>query len=160
MAKKSKTDIDVVEIMNRIQEQLAVLDRKLDTFMTKSLTELAAALAAQKPSAHVHSHHVQHSAIPRPQEPPRRTMYAVVCFECGKDCEIPFKPSGGRPVYCQECFAKRRANRLNADQKPQVNAATSISAPEPAAKDKKKTPTAKKSAAKPKPATKKKAKKK
>ena len=48
MKKKLPNDVDVVDIMTKIQEQLAVLDRKLDSFMTKSLTELAQARAAFK----------------------------------------------------------------------------------------------------------------
>jgi CxxC-x17-CxxC domain-containing protein len=55
-------------------------------------------------------------------------MYAVICFECGKDTEIPFKPSGNRPVYCKECFAKRKAAR---GQQPAVSAPASISARTP-----------------------------
>ena len=37
-----------------------------------------------------------------------RKMHKAVCAECGKECEVPFKPSGDRPVYCKECFRKRR----------------------------------------------------
>jgi len=35
-------------------------------------------------------------------------MYKAICSECGKECEVPFKPVEGRPVYCRECYAKRR----------------------------------------------------
>jgi CxxC-x17-CxxC domain-containing protein len=35
-------------------------------------------------------------------------MHRVVCADCGKECEVPFRPTGDRPVYCSECFAKRR----------------------------------------------------
>lgn len=35
-----------------------------------------------------------------------RRMFQVVCDECGKDCEVPFKPSDDKPVYCDECFGK------------------------------------------------------
>ena len=52
MKKKSQNENDVVAVMNKIQAQLAVLDRKLDAFMTKSLTELAQARAAAKPIVH------------------------------------------------------------------------------------------------------------
>ncbi|MEM2094568.1 MAG: CxxC-x17-CxxC domain-containing protein [Candidatus Bathyarchaeia archaeon] len=38
-----------------------------------------------------------------------RTMHKAVCSDCGKECEVPFEPKAGRPVYCRECFAKRRA---------------------------------------------------
>jgi CxxC-x17-CxxC domain-containing protein len=37
-----------------------------------------------------------------------REMHKAVCSECGKETEVPFKPSGDRPVYCKECFMKRR----------------------------------------------------
>jgi CxxC-x17-CxxC domain-containing protein len=35
-----------------------------------------------------------------------RTMYKATCAECGNDCEVPFQPSGDRPVYCSKCFEK------------------------------------------------------
>ena len=31
-------------------------------------------------------------------------LTSVVCAKCGKDCEIPFKPTSNRPVYCRSCF--------------------------------------------------------
>ena len=34
----------------------------------------------------------------------RRQMHKAVCDECGKNCEVPFKPSGGKPIYCSSCF--------------------------------------------------------
>jgi len=34
----------------------------------------------------------------------RTTMHKVICSTCGKDCEVPFKPSGDKPVYCNDCF--------------------------------------------------------
>ncbi|MEM5871714.1 MAG: CxxC-x17-CxxC domain-containing protein [Candidatus Aenigmatarchaeota archaeon] len=37
-----------------------------------------------------------------------RELHKAVCSECGKECEVPFKPMEGRPVYCKECFAKKR----------------------------------------------------
>jgi CxxC-x17-CxxC domain-containing protein len=37
-----------------------------------------------------------------------REMHKAVCFECGKECEVPFKPTEGRPVYCRDCFAKKK----------------------------------------------------
>ena len=37
-----------------------------------------------------------------------REMHKAVCSECKKECEVPFKPTEGKPVYCKECFAKKR----------------------------------------------------
>jgi CxxC-x17-CxxC domain-containing protein len=34
-------------------------------------------------------------------------MHQATCSDCGKSCEVPFKPSGSKPVYCRDCFAKK-----------------------------------------------------
>ncbi|MDD4334317.1 MAG: zinc-ribbon domain containing protein [Desulfotomaculaceae bacterium] len=39
---------------------------------------------------------------------PPREMHPAVCAGCGADTEVPFKPSGDRPVYCYDCFNKNR----------------------------------------------------
>lgn len=41
-----------------------------------------------------------------------REMHPAKCSECGKDCEVPFKPTEGKPVYCKECFTKRRQTEI------------------------------------------------
>ena len=33
-----------------------------------------------------------------------REMHKAVCDNCGRDCEVPFKPSGDKPIYCSDCF--------------------------------------------------------
>ncbi len=40
-----------------------------------------------------------------------REMHKATCSDCGKECEVPFTPTEGRPVYCNECFAKHRPPR-------------------------------------------------
>ena len=35
-----------------------------------------------------------------------RPMYKAICSNCGKDCEVPFRPTNGKPVYCSDCFEK------------------------------------------------------
>jgi len=35
----------------------------------------------------------------------QRQMHPAVCASCGKDCEVPFEPRNGRPVYCSDCYA-------------------------------------------------------
>jgi len=37
----------------------------------------------------------------------RPLLYDAVCDECGKNCKVPFKPSGDKPVYCSDCFEKK-----------------------------------------------------
>ncbi len=38
-----------------------------------------------------------------------KQMFPATCAACGKQTEVPFKPSGARPVYCRECFQSQRA---------------------------------------------------
>lgn len=61
-----------------------------------------------------------------------RSMTKTTCSNCGKECEVPFKPTGGKPVYCNECFKSRggsdsrrsddrgprRSNYSNSDRGP------------------------------------------
>lgn len=58
-------------------------------------------------------------------------MFAAVCSTCGKSCEVPFRPSGDKPVYCSACFGKmgdssrdakggeRRESSFKHDSRPQ-----------------------------------------
>lgn len=34
----------------------------------------------------------------------RSQMFQTVCSECGRDCEVPFRPNGSKPVFCSSCF--------------------------------------------------------
>jgi CxxC-x17-CxxC domain-containing protein len=34
--------------------------------------------------------------------------FKAVCDSCHKSCEVPFRPTTGKPVYCNDCFAKNR----------------------------------------------------
>jgi len=37
-----------------------------------------------------------------------RQMYDATCSECGGPAQLPFQPTGTRPVYCSNCFQTRR----------------------------------------------------
>ena len=38
------------------------------------------------------------------------TMHQAVCDNCGKDCQVPFKPTSGKPIFCSSCFEKNRGS--------------------------------------------------
>ncbi|HCM36798.1 MAG TPA: hypothetical protein DIS53_02630 [Candidatus Wildermuthbacteria bacterium] len=42
-------------------------------------------------------------------------MYPATCSDCGAATEVPFQPSGERPVYCKEHYNKRRDSRPRRD---------------------------------------------
>ncbi|MBN1329052.1 MAG: DNA-directed RNA polymerase [Candidatus Heimdallarchaeota archaeon] len=53
----------------------------------------------------------EYSMSKRYNERPPREMHKVTCADCGNETEVPFKPDGERPVYCQDCYKKRKPKR-------------------------------------------------
>ena len=39
-----------------------------------------------------------------------RQMHHATCANCNRDCEVPFRPTGEKPVYCSDCFSDRGGN--------------------------------------------------
>ncbi|MFH0874386.1 MAG: CxxC-x17-CxxC domain-containing protein [archaeon] len=33
-------------------------------------------------------------------------MHKVTCDKCKTECEVPFAPTGNKPVFCRDCFNK------------------------------------------------------
>lgn len=116
---------ELVTIMMKVAERLDALEKKTDLVMGQ-LTKFAfshefvrppalsvpAARPFQQPlhAAGLNGMKVQSS---QGQGPARRerALHQAVCADCHKHCEVPFKPTGERPVYCKECFARRKAVR-------------------------------------------------
>ena len=40
-----------------------------------------------------------------------REMHKAVCVDCGSECEVPFKPTEGKPVRCKDCYRNSRPSR-------------------------------------------------
>lgn len=40
----------------------------------------------------------------------RQEMHSATCANCGKQCEVPFRPTGNKPVLCRECFQGNRGS--------------------------------------------------
>jgi CxxC-x17-CxxC domain-containing protein len=41
----------------------------------------------------------------------QRQMFTAKCSSCGGVAEVPFQPSGDKPVYCRDCFQQQRSYR-------------------------------------------------
>jgi len=115
---------ELVTVMMKVVERLEALERKIDLVISQTSGRPSAAPQAQGQQS------VQRPEQPQQRHPHppngshpihgqngsqqnhgqnRRPLYKAVCADCRKDCEIPFKPTGERPVYCKECFAGRKA---------------------------------------------------
>lgn len=38
-------------------------------------------------------------------------MTKVTCDSCGEECEVPFRPTSSKPVYCSSCFTKKEKGK-------------------------------------------------
>lgn len=36
----------------------------------------------------------------------RPPLHDAICGDCGAECQVPFRPTGSRPVLCRNCFKK------------------------------------------------------
>ena len=36
----------------------------------------------------------------------RPQMHDATCDDCGKKCQVPFRPTGDKPIYCSDCFGE------------------------------------------------------
>ena len=72
----------------------------------------------------------------RPVRPVRRARrHEAVCAECDTLTTVPFRPTGGRPVYCTPCFQNRRNGLPVAANDPVNVAPTAVEAPLDQAED-------------------------
>ncbi len=46
----------------------------------------------------------------RGRDSERPSMHQATCDNCGKNCEVPFKPTSGKPIYCSSCFDKSQTD--------------------------------------------------
>jgi CxxC-x17-CxxC domain-containing protein len=51
----------------------------------------------------------------------RKSMHQAVCAECGKKCEVPFRPTSNKPVYCDNCFGKQSSKENRSGGEVQSN---------------------------------------
>mgnify|MGYP003760006417 CR=1 FL=1 len=43
-------------------------------------------------------------------------MHDAICATCGDDCQVPFKPTFGKQVYCSNCFRKDSSPRSSSSR--------------------------------------------
>ena len=48
-------------------------------------------------------------------------MHTATCDRCGARCEVPFRPSGSKPIYCNNCFRKGENFKSDVPDKKEFN---------------------------------------
>ena len=86
-------------LVAKLLERFVGLEKKMDVVIAQTMGRSAGNGDQAKPFQNLET-----------KQPHRkeRTLYEAICADCHKVCEVPFRPSEDRPVYCKECFAKRK----------------------------------------------------
>ena len=99
---------DMGGLILKMQQQLTFLERKIDTLIGQG---------PGKPFEREHHpgsfRRFDHSRRPgetrQDNDYRDRVLHKAICADCNRECEVPFRPSQDRPVYCKDCFSKRKA---------------------------------------------------
>ena len=119
-APKLKLDPYLEGLMSKLLDRLVSLEKKKDVVISQTARNVPERREAIKP---VHTYN---------NKPPvhrERVLYGAVCAECSKECEVPFKPSQNRAVYCHACFSHRKSETSNIVSKPDVPVPTPVAKP-------------------------------
>lgn len=99
----------IFDVLLRIAERMEALEKKMEVVIVQTSGRFSEpknpSKAFQNTTPNPHSNR---SDPIQNQGSPKHTLHRAICADCHKDCEVPFKPSGERPVYCKECFKKRK----------------------------------------------------
>jgi len=112
-----RVEPDIAGLINRMQQQLVSLEKKVDALIGRSSLR---PFEEKNYSGFVRPAH-RYNERKQENRFRERTLYKAICADCHKECEVPFKPSGDRPVYCKECFSKRKNGgsfKARPDNKP------------------------------------------
>ncbi len=98
---------NISELINRMVQQLVFLEKKIDTLIGRPQEAPSGQRHFSKPFQR--SDRPDYRGAGRQDNVYReRSLHKAVCADCKKECEVPFRPTGDRPVYCRDCFSKRK----------------------------------------------------
>lgn len=55
----------------------------------------------------------------RPSNFEDREMFTATCADCGSTCQVPFRPTNGKPVFCSNCFGEKKGAGSREDRPSQ-----------------------------------------
>ena len=102
---------DMAVLMAKIQQQLVNLEKKIDNLISQSSEKPFSGEHYSKPFQRF-DHFRRYEKRDQGNSYSERRFTKAICAECHKECEVPFKPTGDRPVYCKDCFSKRKQGGL------------------------------------------------
>jgi len=98
---------DIADLIVKMQQQLNVLEKKIDTLVGRSPEKPPERQYSPKPFQRFDQSY-RRGESRQDNSYRERVLHKAICADCNKECEVPFRPSQDRPVYCKDCFSKRK----------------------------------------------------
>ncbi len=98
---------NIAALIDKMQQQLILLEKKIDTLISQSSERPSGGSNYSKPFRRFDNSQ-RFGRGGRDNNYRERSFTKAICADCKAECEVPFKPTGDRPVYCKECFAKHK----------------------------------------------------
>jgi CxxC-x17-CxxC domain-containing protein len=98
---------DMAASIAKIQQQLTILENKIDSLISRSSERTFERKEHSRPFQRF-DNSFRRDRGDRENSFRERSFTKAICADCNSECEVPFKPTGDRPVYCKDCFAKRK----------------------------------------------------
>lgn len=110
VAKKKvvKKKIDAEDLLVELQARFDTIEDKLDMLISRTASLSRTISTERDPGFKTQASMTKKPPIPQDRNPRERKMYKVICAQCNKECEVPFRPIANRPVYCKTCYSNRR----------------------------------------------------
>lgn len=153
MKKDLENEQDIAGLIAKLQEQIMMLEKKVDVLVNRSLPKPVEVKSTPQvfhkpfePSVNTYvgdrerqdnrfnpSERHDNRFQGRNRQDNRfreRIMHKATCADCKRECEVPFRPVEGRPIYCQGCFSRRKNTgpfKANLDNRPREAAPEQVS---------------------------------
>jgi len=98
---------NMAALIEKMQHQLIFLEKKIDILISQSSERPSGASNYSKPFPRFDNSQ-RFGRGGQNNNYRERSFTKAICADCKAECEVPFKPTGDRPVYCKECFSKRK----------------------------------------------------
>jgi CxxC-x17-CxxC domain-containing protein len=106
--KTAKKKIDAEDLLVELQARFDAIEEKIDALSSRVAGLSRTVSTERDPGFKTQASVGKKPPIPQDRISRERKMYKVICAECKKECEVPFRPVADRPVYCKTCYSNRR----------------------------------------------------
>ena len=100
---------NIAALVDKMQQQLTLLEKKIDILISQSSERPSGGSNYSKPFRRFdNSQRFGRGRGGQDNNYRERSFTKAICADCKAECEVPFRPTGDRPVYCKECFTKHK----------------------------------------------------